>query len=74
MRRAQLGDVHQQPGMFAHEDPGSAGVIQVDVREEEVAQVLKLEAALAQGRVQALDAGRRAAVVERGTILGLDDV
>src|SRR2546427_9240052 len=33
-----------------------------------------LEATLAQGRVQAPDAGRRAAVVERRTVLGLDDV
>src|SRR5713101_3205175 len=74
VRRAQLGNVHQQRRMLAHEDPGCARMVEVDVREEEVAQVLKLEAAPAQGGVQALKAGRRAAVVERRTVLGLDDV
>src|SRR5256885_9911291 len=63
-----------QRRMLAHEDAGSAGVIEMDVREEEVAQVLELEAALVQRIMQVRDARRRTAVVERRTVLGLEDV
>src|SRR6266568_1543202 len=46
----------------------------MDVREEEVAQVLKLEAALPQSQMEAWDARRGSAVVQRRTVLGLEDV
>ena len=60
--------------MLANEHSGGACVVEVDVREQEVANVLKLEPALAQARVQPVDAGRRAAVVERRAVLRLEDV
>ena len=71
MRRPYFGDMDLQRRMLAHEDTGSAGVIEMDVREEEVSQVAELEAVLVQHRMQAGDARRRPAVVERRTVVGL---
>ena len=51
MRRAYLRDVDLQRGVLAHEDPGRAGVVEMDVGEQQVPQVLELEPALAQGQV-----------------------
>jgi hypothetical protein len=48
--------MYLQRRMLAHEDSGCAGVIEMDVREEEVAQVPELETAFAQSRVQPLNA------------------
>src|SRR5882724_9615764 len=59
--------------MLANEYSGGACVVEVDVREQEVANVLKLEPTLAQGRMQPVDAGRRAAVVERRAVLRLEN-
>ena len=56
MRRAYLGDVDLQLGMFADENPGRAGVVEMDVGEQEVAQVLELEPTLTQRGVQVLEA------------------
>jgi len=56
VRRAYLRDVYLQHGVLAHEDSCRAGVVEMDVGEEQVPEVLELEPALAQGRVQALEA------------------
>ena len=74
VRRADLGDVDAQPGVFAHERPGGAGVVEVDVREQQVADVGELEPALGEGRLQGRDAGRGPAVVEREPVVGLEQV
>ena len=74
VRRADLRDVYLQRGVLAYEDPGRAGMVEMNVGEEQVAKVLELEPALAQGRVQALEACRGAAVEERRSVLGLDEV
>ena len=56
MRRAYLRDVDLQRGVLADEDPGRAGMVEMDVGQQQVAKVLELEPALAQGGVQALEA------------------
>ena len=56
MRRPYLGDVYLQRGVLAHEDPGRAGMVEMDMGEQQVLQVLELEPALAQGRVQTFEA------------------
>jgi hypothetical protein len=42
--------------MLTDEDAGRAGMVEMDVREEEVAQVLELEPTLTQRGVQVLEA------------------
>jgi hypothetical protein len=56
MRRAYLRDMYLQRGVLAHEDPSCAGMVEMNVREEQVAKVLELEPALAQSGVEALEA------------------
>ena len=46
MRRAYLGDVHLQRRVLAHEHARRAGMVEMDVREQQVPQVLELEPAL----------------------------
>jgi hypothetical protein len=60
--------------VLTDEDPGRAGMVEMNVGEEQVAKILELEPPLAQSHVQALEAGRGAAVVERRSVLGLDEV
>ena len=57
VRRADLGDVHAQPGVLADERAGGAGVVEVDVREQQVADVGELEAALGE-RLPSAPGGR----------------
>ena len=74
MRRADLRDVHLQRRVLAHERAGGAGVVEVDVREEQMADVAELEVALREPGLQRRNARRRPAVVEREAVVGLDDV
>ena len=74
VRCADLRDVHLQRRVLAHERAGGAGVVEVDVREEQMADVAELEAALREPGLQRRDARRRPAVVEREAVVGLDDV
>jgi hypothetical protein len=60
--------------MLADENARRACMVEMNVRKEEVAQVLKLEPTMVQGAVQAIEAGRRTAVEERGPVVGLDQV
>ena len=71
---ADLGDVDEQPGMLAHERSRGTGVVEMDVREEEAAQVADLDVARRQRLVKRRKAARRAAVVEREPVLGLDEI
>jgi hypothetical protein len=74
MGSADLGDVHLQVGMLADERPGGARVVEVDVGEQEMADVLELVAALRQPVLQSGDTARGAAVVEGEAVAGLDEV
>ena len=60
--------------MLAHERSRGAGVVEMDVREEEAAQVAELDAARRQRLLERRKAARRAAVVEREPVLGLDEI
>src|SRR5919201_5002625 len=71
---ADLRDVHLQPRVLAHEHAGRARVVEVDVREQQVAQVGELEAALPQAFFQPRHAGGGAAVEERRPIRRLEQV
>ena len=68
------GDVDDQFGMLAHERSRGPGVVEMDVREEEAAQVAELETAGRQRLMERRKAARRAAVVEREPVLGLDEI
>src|SRR5438552_3848819 len=73
-RSADPGDVHLQAGMLPDEDASRAGVVEVDVREQEVADVGEREAALAEPFLQPLDSGGRPAVEERRTVLRVEQI
>ena len=60
--------------MLADESARGAGVVEVDVREQEVAHVAQHERALGQLPLQLRDAGRRPAVLEREPVLGLEQI
>ncbi len=60
--------------MLAHERPGGAGVVEVDVGEEEVSEVADLHSAGAQRAAQRGQAARRAAVEERQAVVGLHEI
>ena len=74
VRRPDLGDVHLEAGMLANQRARGAGVVEMDVREQQVAHVVQHEAALGQLRLQRRDAGRRPAVLEREPVVGLEQV
>ena len=74
VRRPDLGDVHLEPGMLSDEHAGGARVVDVDVRDQQVAQVGELEVALAQAFLQPREAARRPAVEERRPVRGLEQV
>ena len=46
MRRADLGNVHLEAGMLANQRARRAGVVEMDVREQKMAQVAQHETAL----------------------------
>ena len=74
VRSPDLGDVHLQAGVLADERACGAGVVEVDVREEQVPQIGQLETARCEPGLQMLDAGRGATVEERGPVVGLEQV
>ena len=74
VRRADLRDMDDQPGVLPHERPGRSGVVEVDMGEEEVMQVADLDAAGPERLAQRRDAARRAAVEEREPVVRLDQV
>ena len=60
--------------MLADEHARGSRVVEVDVGEEKVPDVREGEPALRETRLQVLNARRRAAVEERGPVLGLEQV
>ncbi len=74
MRGADLRHVHLQLGVLADEHARRARVVEVDVREEQVPHVAELESALGQAGLQRGQADRGPAVLQRGPVLGLEQV
>jgi hypothetical protein len=66
MRRTDCAYVYAQVRVAPDERPGGTCVIEVDVRDDQVPQVLERESVLAKARLERIDAGRGAAVHERG--------
>jgi hypothetical protein len=62
--------VHAQRWIAAYEHPGGARVIEVDVREDEVAQVTSVKSVRPQTFLECVEARRRPAVDERGLFAG----
>ena len=74
MRRPDRRDVYLQLGMLAHEHARGAGVVEVDVREQQVAHVVQFEPAQTQALLQHGHAGGGPAVEERRSLGRLQQV
>ena len=74
VRRSDLRHVHLEAGVLAHERARGARVVEVDVREQQVADVGQGETVRGQPVLQPRDADRRPAVEERRTVVRLEDV
>ncbi len=74
VRRADRGYVDLQRRMLTDEDTRGTGVVEVDVREEEVPDVGQLQTVPGEAILQGGDAGRRPAVEERRPIVRLQQV
>jgi hypothetical protein len=68
MRRSDLAHVHAQSRIAAHEHARGARVVEVDVREDEVAQVPDREPGTRERRLERVDARRRTAVDQGGLL------
>jgi hypothetical protein len=66
--------VHLQRRVLADEGPGCAGVVEVDVAEQEVPDVGQGEAAVGEARLQRLDCGGGPAVEERRPVVGVEQI
>ncbi len=65
MRRAALVHINPQRGIVAHERAGRAGMIQVDVREQQRRDVAHRQPGGRKGRVQGRERARRSRVDDR---------
>ena len=65
------GDVDLESRMLADEHSGGPGVVEVDVRQEQVAEVGQLEPARTQLPLERADARRGAAVEQGRAVVGL---
>src|SRR4051812_28109757 len=74
VRRADLRDVHLQLGVLADEHARGACMVEVDVGEQQVADVREREPTLCEARLQRGDAGRRPAIVQREPVTRLQQV
>src|SRR3954452_16573414 len=60
--------------MVAHERAGCTGVVEMDVREQQVADVREPQPALGETLLERLTRRRRPAVEQREAVVGLDEV
>jgi hypothetical protein len=74
VRRADLGDVDLKRRVLADEYAGRAGMVEVDVREEQVPEVAQLEPALGETGLEGVDRRRGPAVVQCEPVVGVDEV
>jgi hypothetical protein len=70
VRRADLADVHPEAGVPANEGAGCARVVQVNVCQEEVAEVREREPLPGQALLERAEARRGAAVDQRRLVTG----
>ena len=71
---ADLGDPDRQLRMQPHERAGRPGVIEVDVREQQVSQLGQLDAVLAEACDEPRQRRRRPAVLQREAVGRLDQI
>ena len=74
VRETDLGDVHREPWVLAYEDACRAGVIEMDVRKQQMADIAELDPACAERVAERGNARRRAAVEKGEAVVGLDEV
>ncbi len=74
MGRSDGGDVNEEGGVLSDECACRTGVVEVDVGEEEVPDLADLVTALGKPGSQRRESGRRAAVVQGETVVGLDEI
>ena len=74
MRRADRRDVHLQRRVLADEDARRAGMVEVDVAEQQMADVGERKPAVGKPGLQRVDRRRGAAVEERGPVVGVEEV
>jgi hypothetical protein len=74
VRHSDLGDVDLETRVLPDEDARGARMVEVDVAEEEVADVGERKPALGEALLERREIARRAAVEERGPVLGLEQV
>jgi len=65
VRRALRVDVHGEAGIFAHQRAGSAGVVQVDVRQKNGVEITHANAAGLELLAQSIQRGARAGSITR---------
>ena len=74
MRRADLRHVHLQTGMLTDEHPGGTRMVEMNVRQEQVAQVGERQTLLGETLLQRRQAGGRPTVEERRPVCRLQHV
>jgi len=74
MLGAHPRDVHLELGVLADEDARGAGVVEMDVREEQMTHVARVDPTCGERVSQPGEGARGAAVVERETFAGVDEV
>jgi hypothetical protein len=74
VRCAELRDVYLEVAVLADEDSRGARVVEVDVAQEQMADVREREPVLAKALLERRDAARGAAVEEREAGVGLEEV
>ena len=74
VRSADFGDPHRQLGVPLHDRAGRACVVEVDVGQQEVAQIGELDAVLAETLDQPRERRGRSPVLQRETLVRLDQV
>ncbi len=74
VRRSDCRDMDLEGRELAHERARGAGVVEVDVRKEEMPDLAELVPALGQAGTQSGDRRRRPAVEEGEAVVGLDEV
>src|SRR5690242_6841160 len=74
MGLADLGHPHRQARMLPDDRAGGARVVEMDVREEQMAQVGQLEAVRSESGAEGVEGRRRPAVEQRQAVLGVHEV
>jgi hypothetical protein len=74
VRGPNLGDVNLETGMRADEDAGPACMIEMDMADEEVADVGKRKATLCEAVYEGRQVRGRTTIEERRPVVGLEEI